>query len=90
MQKTMTKKIPGKKVLTGKVVSDKMNKTIVIEIGRRTRHKLYKKYLTRTKRVKAHDENNECNVGDIVRILESRPLSKEKCWTLLDIVERAR
>lgn len=90
MQKTINKKIPGKKVLSGRVVSDSMNKTIVIEIRRRTRHRLYKKYLVRTKKVKAHDENNECGVGDTVRILESRPLSKEKRWTLLEIVEKAR
>jgi small subunit ribosomal protein S17 len=79
-----------KKVLQGRVVSDKMQKTIVVEIHQRKLHRLYKKYLTRTKRIKAHDEKNDCKIGDVVRVVESRPLSKEKRWRLLDIVERAR
>jgi small subunit ribosomal protein S17 len=79
-----------KKVLQGRVVSNKMQKTIVVEIQQRKLHRLYKKYLMRTKRIKAHDETNDCKIGDVVRGVESRPLSKEKRWRLLDIVERAR
>jgi small subunit ribosomal protein S17 len=79
-----------KKVLQGKVVSNKMQKTIVVEIHQRKLHPLYKKYLTRTKRIKAHDEKNECGIGDTVRVVESRPLSKEKRWRLLQIVEKAK
>ena len=81
---------PQKRVLQGVVVSDKMDKTIVIAIVRRKLHRLYKKYLTRTKKVKAHDPDNQCGVGDTVRVIESRPLSKDKHWRLLEIVERAR
>jgi small subunit ribosomal protein S17 len=80
----------GKKVFTGKVVSNKMQKTIVISVVQRKLHPLYKKYLVRTKKVKAHDEKNECKIGDTVRVIESRPLSKEKRWRLLEIVERAK
>ena len=79
-----------KKVLVGRVVSDKMQKTIVVEIASRQLHKLYKKYVTRTKRIKAHDEKNEAHTGDLVRVVESRPLSKDKHWRLVEIVERAR
>jgi small subunit ribosomal protein S17 len=78
------------KVLQGRVVSDKMKKTIVVEIQQRKLHRLYKKYLSRSKRVKAHDEKNDCRIGDTVRIVDSRPLSKEKRWRLLEIVERAK
>ncbi len=78
------------KVLQGRVVSDKMKKTVVVEIQQRKLHRLYKKYLSRTKRIKAHDEKNECKVGDVVRVVDSRPLSKEKRWRLLEIVERAK
>ena len=80
----------NKKVLTGQVVSDKMDKTIVVAIKRRKVHRLYKKYVNLTKKVKAHDESNECNTGDTVRVIESRPLSKDKRWRLLEILERAR
>jgi small subunit ribosomal protein S17 len=80
----------GKLVYQGKVVSDKMNKTIVVEVTNRTVHRLYKKYVTVSKRLKAHDENNEANEGDTVRVVSARPVSKEKRWRLLDIVERAR
>ncbi len=76
--------------LQGTVVSDKMDKTIVIEVQMRKLHPLYKKYVTRTKRVKAHDENNEAKMGDTVRVSECRPLSKEKHFRLVEIVERAR
>ena len=78
------------KVLQGRVVSDKMKKTIVVEIQQRKLHRLYKKYVSSTKRIKAHDENNDCKVGDVVRVVDSRPLSKEKRWRLVEIVERAR
>ena len=80
----------NKKILTGKVVSNKMDKTIVLSISQRKPHRLYKKYVTKSKKIKAHDEKNECNINDIVRVIESRPLSKDKCWRLLEIVERAK
>ena len=73
----------------GRVVSDKMQKTIVVEVDYPRRHRLYNKVMTRTSRFKAHDETNECKIGDIVRIEESRPLSKDKRWVVRDIVERA-
>ena len=76
--------------LQGIVVSDKMDKTIVIEVLMRKLHPLYKKYANKTKRVKAHDEKNDAKVGDTVRIEECRPLSKEKHFRLVEIVERAR
>lgn len=76
--------------LQGVVVSDKMDKTIVIEVLMRKLHPLYKKYVNKTKRVKAHDEKNEAKVGDTVRIAECRPLSREKHFRLVEIVERAR
>ena len=79
-----------KKVLQGRVVSNKMQKTIVVEIVQRKLHHLYKKYLSRTKKIKAHDEKNECGIGDTVRVVEARPLSKEKRWRLLEIVEKAK
>lgn len=80
----------GRKTFTGKVVSDKMEKTIVVAISQRKVHRLYKKYLRSTKKVKAHDEQNEAREGDTVRVVECRPVSKEKCWRLLEIVERAK
>ncbi len=88
--KSVEKTAPVKKVLQGVVVSNKMQKTIVIEIRQRKLHRLYKKYVARTMRLKAHDEKNECGVGDTVRVVESRPLSKEKRWRLLEIVEKAK
>ncbi|MBN1699512.1 MAG: 30S ribosomal protein S17 [Spirochaetales bacterium] len=86
----MNKDKANKKIFTGRVVSNKMNKTIVVAIERKKLHRLYKKYVTRTKKIKAHDEKNECNIDDIVRVIESRPLSKEKSWRLLEIVEKAK
>jgi len=80
----------NKKVLTGLVVSDKMDKTIVVAVTSRKMHSLYKKYLAQTKKVKAHDEHGEAHAGDTVRVVETRPLSKEKRWRLLEIVERAK
>ncbi len=75
-------------ILTGKVVSDKMNKTIVVEVAYLKKHRLYKKAIRRTARFKAHDESNTCKMGDVVRIEESRPISKDKHWRLLDIVQK--
>ena len=80
---------PQKRTLTGNVVSDKGHRTIVVSIARRKKHRLYKKYITLTKKLKAHDPDNECQVGDLVRVVESRPLSKEKRWRLVEIVKRA-
>ncbi len=80
----------NKKSFTGQVVSDKMDKTIVVSISSRRLHPLYKKYVTTTKKVKAHDEKNEANIGDTVRVVECRHISKDKCWRLVQIVERAR
>lgn len=78
-----------KKVLTGEVVSNKMDKTIVVSYNRRKLHPLYKKYITVSKKIKAHDAENECGIGDVVRVIESRPLSKEKRWRLLEVLEKA-
>ncbi|NLJ41014.1 MAG: 30S ribosomal protein S17 [Clostridiales bacterium] len=79
-----------RKVQTGIVVSDKMDKTIVVSVESRTKHKLYGKIIKRTTRLKAHDENNECRVGDRVRVMETRPLSKDKCWRLVEVIEKAQ
>lgn len=79
-----------RKVRTGKVVSDKMDKTVVIAVTRQFAHPLYKKIIKRTKKFHAHDENNECGVGDLVRIMETRPLSKLKRWRVVSILEKAR
>jgi len=80
----------GKKEFVGIVKSDKMDKTIVVAVENKTLHPLYKKYVTRIKRLKAHDEANNAKIGDRVRVVECRPLSKEKCWRLAEILERAR
>ena len=80
----------NRKQLTGKVVSNKMDKTVVIEIESIVMHPLYKKSVRRTKRIKSHDERNECSVGDIIRIEESRPLSKEKRYRLVEIIEKVK
>jgi small subunit ribosomal protein S17 len=80
----------NRKTLVGTVVSNKMEKTIVIRIERRTLHPLYKKYITRTKKIKAHDEGNLCQIGDLVKVIESRPLSKDKRWSLLEVLEKAK
>jgi small subunit ribosomal protein S17 len=79
-----------RKVRVGRVVSDKMDKTIVVAVENSVKHLLYKKIIKRTYKLKAHDENNECRVGDIVRVMETRPLSKEKRWRLVKIIEKAR
>ena len=77
------------RTLQGKVVSDKMDKTITVAVERRVKHPVYGKYITRTTKVHAHDEENQCKAGDTVIVRESRPLSKNKSWTLEEIVERA-
>lgn len=79
-----------KKVRVGKVVSNKADKTIVVSIERQVAHPIYKRYYKQTKKVMAHDENNECNIGDTVRVVESRPLSARKRWALVEIIERAK
>ncbi len=79
-----------RKTRVGKVVSDKMDKTIVVEIQERVRHPLYGKIMNQTSKLKAHDENNECGIGDTVRVMETRPLSKSKNWRLVEIIEKAK
>ncbi|MEE3240575.1 MAG: 30S ribosomal protein S17 [Pseudomonadota bacterium] len=76
------------RTITGKVVSDKMDKTITVLVERRVKHELYGKYITRSTKLHAHDENNDCNEGDTVAIVESRPISKTKTWKLQSIVEK--
>lgn len=80
----------SRKTRIGTVVSDKMDKTVVVSIERRVQHPVYGKMVRRTKRLKAHDEKNDAKTGDTVRIMETRPLSKDKRWRLVEIVERAR
>ncbi|HBT20962.1 MAG TPA: 30S ribosomal protein S17 [Peptococcaceae bacterium] len=80
---------PKRKVRTGIVVSDKMDKTVVVLVENNVRHKLYNRTIKRSKRFKAHDEENRCKVGDKVKIMETRPLSKEKRWRVVEILERA-
>ena len=74
----------------GVVVSNKMQKSIVVEVERREKHPIYGKFIKKTSRFMAHDEKNDCNIGDTVRIMETRPLSKRKCWRLVEIIERAK
>ena len=80
----------SRKTRVGKVVSDKMDKTVVVIVEDRVAHKTYKKIIGRTYRLKAHDEKNECGVGDIVRVMETRPLSRDKRWRVVEIVEKAK
>lgn len=77
------------RVVTGKVVSNKMDKTITVLIERREKHPVYGKYLTKSSKIHAHDEDNQCGIGDIVTVAESRPISKSKTWKLLEVVESA-
>ncbi len=79
-----------RKTRTGKVVSNKMDKTIVVAVQDHVKHPLYKKIVKRTYKLKAHDEMNQCNVGDTVKVMETRPLSKDKRWRLVEIVEKAK
>jgi len=90
MQAQVKEKQRNRKTLVGTVVSNKMEKTIVVRIERRKLHPLYKKYITRSKKIKAHDKGNLCRIGDLVKVIESRPLSKEKRWRLLEILEKAK
>ncbi len=79
-----------RKTRVGKVVSNKMDKTIVVAIADNVRHPLYKKIIKKTVKLKAHDEENTCNIGDTVEIMETRPLSKDKRWRLINVIERAK
>ena len=79
-----------RKTRTGNVVSNKMDKTIVVAVIDNVKHPLYGKIVKRTYKLKAHDENNECNIGDRVKVMETRPLSKDKRWRLVEIIEKAR
>ena len=79
-----------RKTRTGKVTSDKMDKTITVAIEDHVKHPLYNKIVKRTYKLKAHDENNECKIGDRVKVMETRPLSKDKRWRLVEIIERAK
>ncbi len=80
----------SRKTRVGKVVSDKMDKTVVVIVEDRVAHKTYKKIIGRTYRLKAHDEKNECGIGDRVRVMETRPLSKDKRWRVVEIIEKAK
>ena len=79
-----------RKTRTGKVVSNKMDKTIVVAVLDNVKHPLYGKIVKRTYKLKAHDENNECNIGDTVKVMETRPLSKDKRWRIVEIIEKAK
>ncbi|MBK9461728.1 MAG: 30S ribosomal protein S17 [Sphingobacteriales bacterium] len=79
-----------RKQRTGVVTSNKMQKTITVAIERKVKHPIYGKFIKKTNKYAAHDENNDCRIGDVVRIMETRPLSKNKCWRLVEIVERAK
>jgi small subunit ribosomal protein S17 len=80
----------NRKIREGLVVSNKMEKSIVVSVERRLKHPMYGKFLKRTTKLMAHDENNECNIGDKVKVMETRPLSKNKCWRLVEIIEKAK
>ena len=84
-----TKTIKNKREVVGRVVSAKMNKSIVVLVERKVKHPMYGKFLAKSSKLHAHDEENVCKEGDVVRVQESRPLSKTKTWTLVDIIERA-
>jgi small subunit ribosomal protein S17 len=89
-QNAQTVSRSSRKTRVGIVVSDKMEKTVVVSIERRVQHPVYGKMVRRTKRLKAHDENNDAKAGDTVRIMETRPMSKDKRWRVVEIIERAR
>lgn len=80
----------NRKERIGVVVSDKMDKTVVVAIKDKAKHPLYKKTINKTKKLKAHDENNECGIGDRVRVMETRPLSRDKRWRVVEIIEKAK
>ena len=86
----MSERTTMRKTTVGKVVSDKMDKTVVVAVEDSVRHPLYNKIIKRTVKRKAHDENNECRIGDRVRIMETRPLSKDKRWRVVEIIEKAK
>ena len=86
----MSERTSYRKTRVGKVVSDKMDKTVVVTVEDRVAHPIYKKIIGRTYRLKAHDENNECGIGDRVRVMETRPLSKYKRWRVVEIIEKAK
>ena len=86
----MSEQINMRKTVVGRVVSDKMDKTVVVAIQDSVKHPIYNKVIKRTVKRKAHDENNECRVGDRIRIMETRPLSKDKRWRLVEIIEKAK
>jgi small subunit ribosomal protein S17 len=88
MEQTITRNLRKEK--TGTVISNKMQKSIVVAVERKVKHPKYGKFMKKTSTFTAHDEKNECNIGDVVRIQETRPLSKSKCWRLVEIVERAK
>ena len=86
----MSERTTSRKTRVGRVISDKMDKTIVVAIEDRVAHPLYKKIIQRTYKLKAHDEKNECRIGDRVKVMETRPLSKDKRWRLVEIIEKAK
>ena len=90
MENTVTEERGVRKTIVGTVVSDKMDKTVVVTVVRQFAHPIYKKIIKRTTRIKAHDENNDSHVGDTVKIMETRPLSREKRWRVVEVVQRAR
>ena len=90
MTDVQTEARASRKVRMGRVISDKMDKTVVVQVATRKSHPLYKKVLQRRANFKAHDETNECRIGDLVRIMETRPLSKDKRWRVVEVVEKAR
>jgi len=79
-----------RKERVGLVTSNKMDKSITVQVERRVKHPIYKKFIKKSSKFTAHDEENDCNIGDTVRIMETRPLSKNKCWRLVEIIERAK
>ena len=90
MEKQEVQKKAARRSVVGIVTSDKMDKTIVVTINDKKMDRLYKKYVTRTKNCKAHDENNDAHIGDTVKVVETRPLSKDKRWRLVEIIEKAK
>ena len=90
MEEQAVQRKAAKRSFVGIVTSDKMDKTIVVQVATKKLHRLYKKYVLNTKKYKAHDEQNTAHIGDTVRIVENRPISKEKCWRLAEIIERAK
>ena len=90
MTEATTETRGSRKVRTGYVISDKMEKTVVVQVSDLTQHPLYRKTIQRRVRFKAHDEENACGIGDLVRIMETRPISKEKRWRVIEVVEKAK